>query len=222
MGNVHSLSASIIDELALPGNISILDLGAGEGAFSVRLSDHGFTDIEACEIISDRFRVPGIQCHQIDLNDPDFSKLFKKKYDLLIAIELIEHLENPSRFLLNLQYLVKPHGYLLISSPNVASWYSRLLFLRYGRLHWFDKNSHQDSGHIHPIFDWQIEILGEDAGFKKVLSTHTKDRFLFDRYIFPHGILRALLSRLTYLLLLLPLMKNDKSGEIKLWLLQKQ
>jgi 2-polyprenyl-3-methyl-5-hydroxy-6-metoxy-1,4-benzoquinol methylase len=222
VGNVHSLAGSVIESLGLPRDAELLDLGAGEGAFSARLSDAGFSNIEACEIVPGKFRVPGVPCHETDLNGASFSDAFAKKYDLIIAIELIEHLENPSNFLRNVSKLLKPSGHILISTPNVASWYSRLLFLRYGRLHWFDQNSHASSGHYHPVFDWQIDSFSQESGLKLVSSANTDNRLLIDRYIFPKGIIRALLSRTVYLLLLLPLMKNDKAGEIKLWLLQKK
>lgn len=46
----------------------------------------------------------------------------KNKYDLVIATQLIEHLNNPDDFLKNAYSLLKPRKYLLIETPNLKSW----------------------------------------------------------------------------------------------------
>jgi SAM-dependent methyltransferase len=47
--------------------------------------------------------------------------LTNKKYDLIICCEVIEHLlNNPSRFLNNIAYLLKKDGFLLITTDNVC------------------------------------------------------------------------------------------------------
>lgn len=50
----------------------------------------------------------------------------KKKYDTVIAAEIIEHLENPLQFLRNCRKLLKKGGFIIVSTPNATS----LLYLR--------------------------------------------------------------------------------------------
>ncbi len=46
----------------------------------------------------------------------------KQKYDLILGIQIIEHLRKPEKFLENVRRLLKPKGYLLLETPNLASW----------------------------------------------------------------------------------------------------
>lgn len=41
-----------------------------------------------------------------------------KSFDAVIAFEMIEHLDNPKSFLIEASRILKPGGYLLISTPN--------------------------------------------------------------------------------------------------------
>jgi cyclopropane fatty-acyl-phospholipid synthase-like methyltransferase len=221
-GNVHSLIGEMIEHLHLPATIRILDLGSGYGAFSARLKDMGFLDIEACEIVPDIFHVPGILCQQVDLNQNHFDAFFEKKYDLIVALEILEHLDSTPIFFMSIINMLEPGGLLILSTPNVQSWYSRILFLRKGELHWFNNEIIQKDGHISPIFDWQVEILSRKAGFSIVDKVHTDDRLLLNRYIFPKGFFRALFTRTMYLYLFLhPIMRSAGKGELRIWVLKK-
>jgi 2-polyprenyl-3-methyl-5-hydroxy-6-metoxy-1,4-benzoquinol methylase len=51
-------------------------------------------------------------------------------YDLIIAGEIIEHLIDTDHFAVELHRVLKPGGFLILSTPNLASWYSRLRLLR--------------------------------------------------------------------------------------------
>jgi len=221
-GNVHTRVAELIQQLKLSSTTRVLDLGAGQGAFCARLLDMGFHDIEACDIAPDKFKVAGIPCRQVDLNQDHFDVLFKKKFDLIVAQEILEHLDSPTNFFSSVKNMLNPGGILIISTPNVQSWYSRLLFLRNGELHWFNVKEHQGSGHISPIFDWQVEVLSRKVGFSIEEKTNTDDRLLLDRYIFPKGFLRSLFIHTTYLYFLLrPIMRSPAKGELRIWVLKK-
>ena len=51
-------------------------------------------------------------------------------YDVIIAGEIIEHLVDTDSFAAELYRILKPGGHLIVSSPNLASWYNRLRLLR--------------------------------------------------------------------------------------------
>lgn len=73
---------------------------------------------------SDKVKVEGIR----DLNH---SRLpFPSDYcDLVLAGEVIEHLHNPDNFLREINRVLKPGGDLILSTPNMASWFNRLMLL---------------------------------------------------------------------------------------------
>ena len=143
--NLHTACFSIIQTLDLLTGARALDLGAGEGAFSQRLIDNGFS-VLAVERQAEQFRA-NAPCLRIDLNE-DFDNKLTGKFDLIAAIEIIEHLYNPRHFIRNCLNLLNHQGYLLITSPNVESWVSRIRLLRHGRPLWFDETDYDLSGHV--------------------------------------------------------------------------
>lgn len=60
---------------------------------------------------------------KIDCNKP-FG--IKKKFDFVVAIELIEHLWNVDGFLEEIKTVLKPNGSAVISTPNVKYWRVRI------------------------------------------------------------------------------------------------
>jgi len=50
-------------------------------------------------------------------------------FDVVIAGDLIEHLMDTDAFLVELYRILRPNGYLLITTPNLAWWWSRFRFL---------------------------------------------------------------------------------------------
>lgn len=116
---IHEEAMELINKTLAPRNNSIvLDIAAGRGAFSKRLQDFGYT-VEANEIESEAFLPTGIMCSTVDLNFPFAESFGIKKYSLVVAVEVIEHLYNPIMFLIECHKILKQDGYLLISTPNI-------------------------------------------------------------------------------------------------------
>ena len=135
IASLHEHCMSLIESSAVRRGSSVLDLGAGEGAFTQRLLDAGFQVVGA-ELESSRFKVDA-PCLEVDLNR-DFHNKCDQTFDMVVAIEIIEHLHNPRHFISNCLQLLKTDGLLLVTSPNTESWLSRIRFLRDGHFLWFD------------------------------------------------------------------------------------
>ena len=110
-------------------NLKILDLGAGHGAFTKRLYDIGY-DISACDLFPENFRFDKIECKKVDITQvfpyPDDT------FDLVIAIEVSEHIIDHENFFKELSRIVKPDGQIYLSTPNILSMKSRIKFLLTG------------------------------------------------------------------------------------------
>jgi len=62
-------------------------------------------------------------------NLEDQIKLDDKSVDFIYLGEVIEHLYNPDILLQECSRILKKGGYLLLTTPNLNSWYNRILFL---------------------------------------------------------------------------------------------
>lgn len=148
-----------------------LDLGAGQGALSHALKLRGF-DVTAADINTGQFRAPGVLCAKLDLNKP--LPFPDGDFDLVMAVEVLEHLESPRAFLREVYRVLRPGGLAVVSTPNITSLPSRLFFLATG---WFDlfvptRRRLEDpldvaaDGHITPLPGWLVRYDLREAGFE--------------------------------------------------------
>lgn len=156
---LHDEIGSLLTSL-LPKNSRVLDLGAGYGALSLRLSDLGF-EVSAIDK-EDHFQPKGIPFQKIDL-DNDAPQL--GPFDAVCAVEVIEHVKNPEKLMDDCWALIKSGGYLILSTPNITSFLSRMIFLRTGRFHQFlDKD--RTYGHIMPMASEHLFYFLREIGYE--------------------------------------------------------
>jgi SAM-dependent methyltransferase len=186
---------------------NVLDLAAGEGAFSKRLKDAGL-NVTAVDSTTDHWKLADIPVEICDLDSEFADDLVgaKGKFDAVIAIEIIEHLENPFQFVRECRKLLKPGGLLLLTTPNVDSVFSRVLFFYTGRLHSFGEGETIRTAHITPIFRWKLDMILDEAGFE-VIST----RFVPLIHTETANLKIRIVTRLSRLIG--PFLKGDKGAE---------
>lgn len=214
--SLHEECMAQIEALRLPRNARVLDLGAGEGAFSQRLVDAGF-NVSAAELEPGRFRLD-VPCQNLNLN-LDFHDKWNGEFDLVVAIEILEHLHDPRHFIGNCLQALTANGYLVVTSPNTESWLSRIRFLRDGHFLWFDESDYHGYGHVTPIFSWQVRQICRELGAELVRVTSTKNSLLRKRL--GESLVGKLKNKSFYLSALYPLMKGQKDGEINIYLIKK-
>lgn len=128
----------------------VLDVGAGSGRLTLKLAEQGL-DVTPCDKHPENFSADG-SCDKVDVNDGLPYK--NETFDVVVCSEVIEHLENPWHALKEFHHVLKPKGILVISTPNISFWFSRLYFLLYGEL-WmmskFYENLPEWNVHISPV-----------------------------------------------------------------------
>jgi len=142
-----------------------LDIGAGSGAFSMRLKDSGF-EVKALEMSTSDWPHNDIDIIEADLNTV-FSAKVPDKYEIVVSLEVIEHLENPSLFLRQVKNLITARtGIFILSTPNIMNLDSRRFFITKGTLYNFQHESYKTTGHLTILPYWLLEILLEKEGFE--------------------------------------------------------
>jgi len=133
----------------------VLDLGCGSGAFSKRLQTLGF-ETTSVDLSLDTFSLDSESC-EVDFNS-DFSERFAQdSYDVIVALEVIEHLENPLHFLRQLKLIAKSEAIILVSFPNMYLYSSVYSFYRNGTFGNWSPSLYWETGHQTILTDWLFE-----------------------------------------------------------------
>ncbi len=127
MPGVHSAARRLLENSPRG---TLIELGAGEGPLSAWAVDKGF-DVVAVDINADNFRAPGVRFVQGDLNSLPLSFL-DESADVVVCLEVIEHLENPFALLREVSRLLRPGGRAILSTPNETNLCSRLSYFASG------------------------------------------------------------------------------------------
>jgi SAM-dependent methyltransferase len=159
---LHEAAAAMLGAVAATG-ARVLEFGAGSGAMSLRLSDLGF-DITASDLFAESFKPAHVPFVAADLNSA-FAAQWPRGFDAVMALEIIEHLENPRQVLRQIRALLPVGGQLVLSTPNIANPVSQALFLRSWQFQWFRDVDYHEQGHITPLSPWVLEQALREAGF---------------------------------------------------------
>lgn len=100
---------------------TVLDVGCGTGSNLTALLAQKFPDIQFVGVDSDD---ASIQFANAENTSPNARYLLEKEagqlghFDLVIASEVIEHVEDPDAFLIFLRERLSPNGHLILTLPN--------------------------------------------------------------------------------------------------------
>ena len=107
----------------------IIDIGGNTGVIAKLLKDRGYSASVAdmSELALKTARKKGIKTYRFDFNEK--FDIDDKKYDLIIAGEVIEHVLDTKLFLDECNRILKKGGFLVLSTPNLATYNDRIRFL---------------------------------------------------------------------------------------------
>jgi 2-polyprenyl-3-methyl-5-hydroxy-6-metoxy-1,4-benzoquinol methylase len=189
---IYAMIEATIVEHHLNGKA--FDYGAGVGNLTRRLFRMGvFQQVFAVDLLPAPTDLNVSKWLQQDLNEPIPG--YDGYFDVVIASEVIEHLENPRFTTRELYRLCRPGGHVIITTPNNESILALLALAIRGHFVHFDKAWYP--GHITALVRKDLRRILLEAGFQPLefrfssngsipgLPTHTWQEISF-------GLLRGL------------------------------
>lgn len=171
-----------LDEL--PPDRRILDLPAGNGLLADALRQAGH-DVVCADINRER---PDYR--YVDMAQP--LPFADAEFDVVLCLEGLEHLIDPVQLVRELARVARPGGTVIVSTPNVMNFHSRLQFLFTGVPYQFNPaavpaistGDAADRGHIFPLSYFQLRYLFEQYGVltRRVLGDRWKRKALLPLY----------------------------------------
>jgi SAM-dependent methyltransferase len=161
----------VLKHVPQPAGVRVLDVPCGGGLFAKRLAELGM-DVSAMDI-------EHVEPFQFDMARRTLGDCNKglpyadAAFGLVVTIEGIEHLENPSMFVRECARVLKPGGTVVLTTPNPDSFRSR----RYVFTRGFNKYFHavtdtmKDRGHLLPVDMIFMHGACERAGLQIVETT---------------------------------------------------
>ena len=115
---ISILDALRFADLATP---RILDFGCGPGWLSNILGTFGPTlgvDLSRGAISSAKERYPGVEYKAVDIFNWNYPA---GTFDVVVSQEVLEHVEDQARYIDIAHELLRPGGYLILTTPNAKS-----------------------------------------------------------------------------------------------------
>jgi len=166
MPGTHQSFLKFFKEKQIDKSFKILDVGAGHGAFTKRLYEMGY-DTSACDLFPEIFNYKEIECKKVDITEK--FPYEDNTFDVVIAVEVSEHIIDHEVFFKELSRILKPNGQLLLTTPNILSLKSRIRFLFKGFYYSFNPlelSNYDGLQHVASLTIDQYNYVAIKNGFK--------------------------------------------------------
>lgn len=113
----------VLLELVDPAGMRVLDAGCGAGGNGALMKGAGAAEVVGVELHAAAAQQARAVCDRVlegDLAALDLEALGPASFDLVLAIDVLEHLAAPEEVLRRLVGLLKPGGLVVACIPNVA------------------------------------------------------------------------------------------------------
>jgi 2-polyprenyl-3-methyl-5-hydroxy-6-metoxy-1,4-benzoquinol methylase len=160
---IYDSVLSILSEKSASG--SVLDFGAGNGFLTRRLVDCGmFSEVSAIDILPRPDLPKSVSWANADLNSTP--TIWTSKFDFVVAVEVIEHLENPRETFRTVSRFLKPGGTAVVTTPNCENIRSYLALVLKRQFYAFTDSSYP--AHITSLLESDMRRCALEAGLRDI------------------------------------------------------
>lgn len=196
LGRSHDrIYATVREVLATRGAAGTLaDVGCGRGDLWQVLRG-SFTSCIGIDAV--RYEgLPGdVAFHSADL-DAGVLPLGDASVDNAAAVEVIEHLENPRAFVRELARIVRPGGWVIVTTPNQLSALSLLTLVLKGRFSAFQDGSYP--AHRTALLEIDLRRIMTECGLREIGTAFTRlGRLPFSPWHYPEAVASVAPRRLS-------------------------
>lgn len=171
LGRSHQRIYRIVaDVLGARGAGGVLaDVGCGSGELWLALHGRFRTCIGVDAVRYDGLPA-GVEFHAADLDAG--LPLADASVDAAAAVEVIEHLENPRAFVRELARVVRPGGWIVVTTPNQLSALSLLTLVVKGRFSAFQDASYP--AHRTALLEIDLRRIMSECGLSEIAVAFTR------------------------------------------------
>ena len=143
---------------------TLLDVGCGAGNLFAYVESLCERYVGVDVVKYDAFPTD-VEFRRLDL-DLESDESLRYTGDVVVAVETIEHLENPRDFMRNLTQLTKPGGWAVVTTPNQLSLLSKLTLLTKNEFNAFRDNSYP--AHLTALLEVDLRRMASECGWRDV------------------------------------------------------
>lgn len=108
----------------------ILDVGCGSGELGLEIKNQFQAEVYGMDLNEIAIRRAREKKLMTELADIDQKWPYRNGFfDSVVGSEIIEHVLNPDNFMKESYRVLKPGSSLILTTPNLAAWFNRIIFL---------------------------------------------------------------------------------------------
>jgi 2-polyprenyl-3-methyl-5-hydroxy-6-metoxy-1,4-benzoquinol methylase len=166
---IYSMVARALEERNAGGDL--LDVGCGSGRLWPFVRDR-FATYTGVDVVRYEGFPPEARFVEAD-TDTGAIPLPEGSFDVVAAVETIEHLDGPRRFVARLVRLVRPGGWLVVTTPNQLSLYSLLSLLLRGYFAAFAEAPGLYPAHLTALVETDLLRMAREFGLVEARIIYT-------------------------------------------------
>lgn len=117
---------NILDSFSKDNDAQFIDLGCDDGVWTKKLAERiGTNNIYGIEIVKERAEMSEKSGINVKISDLNTKFPYEdNQFDIIHSNQVIEHVKDTDLFVSEIYRILKPGGYAVISTENLASWHN--------------------------------------------------------------------------------------------------